>query len=126
MLQVDDVAAASRWYQTTLGLTSGHGGDEYEMLFDGDEFVLQLHRIDAHEHGFLTPDGSAVRGAGVSLWFELADREAVESLVAAAREADTRVVSPPQWNPLAHHHEATLVDPDGYLVVVHSPFEPGT
>ena len=70
MLQVSDVALASRWYQEALGLTSGHGGHEFEMLFPGEEFVLQLHPFDAHEHGFLQPDASAVRGAGVSLWFE--------------------------------------------------------
>ena len=37
MLVVSDVEASSRWYQDVLGLASGHGGDEYEMLlFDGD------------------------------------------------------------------------------------------
>lgn len=64
MLQVSDVAVASRWYQEVLGLTSGHGGDEFEMLLSGDEFVLQLHRLDAHEHGFVQPSAGETRGAG--------------------------------------------------------------
>jgi hypothetical protein len=34
------------------------------------------------------------------------------------------VVEEPHWNPLAHHHESTLVDPDGFVVVLHSPFDP--
>jgi catechol 2,3-dioxygenase-like lactoylglutathione lyase family enzyme len=124
MLQVGDVEAASRWYQQALGLRSGHGGPEFEMLFDGDEFVLQLHRLDAHEHGILRPGPDGARGAGVSLWFESADREAFAAQVERARAAGASVVEEPHWNPLAHHHESTLVDPDGYVVVLHSPFDP--
>jgi catechol 2,3-dioxygenase-like lactoylglutathione lyase family enzyme len=126
MLQVRDVAASSRWYQAVLGLRSGHGGDEFEMLLDGDAFVMQLHRLDAHEHGILRPDTDGTRGAGVSLWFQADDRDAFAALVDQARSAGATVVEDPHWNPLAHHHEATLVDPDGYVVVVHSPFEPAS
>jgi catechol 2,3-dioxygenase-like lactoylglutathione lyase family enzyme len=125
MLQVRDVEASSRWYQAALGLRSGHGGDEFEMLFDGDAFVMQLHRLDAHEHGILQPDGEGARGAGMSLWFQAADRAAFTALVDQARAAGANVVEDPHWNPLAHHHEATLLDPDGYVIVVHSPFEHG-
>jgi catechol 2,3-dioxygenase-like lactoylglutathione lyase family enzyme len=126
MLQVRDVAASSRWYQAVLGLRSGHGGDEFEMLFDGDALVMQLHRLDAHEHGILLAGTDGTRGAGVSLWFQADDRDAFTALVDQARTAGATVVEDPHWNPLAHHHEATLVDPDGYVVVVHSPFEPGS
>ncbi len=124
MLQVDDVAVSSAWYQSMLGLRSEHGGDEYEMLFDGDDFVLQLHRIDAHEHGFEPPSDSEARGAGVSLWFEAGDRAAFDATVDRARETGASFVAEPSWNPLAHHHEATLIDPDGYAVVLHSAFDP--
>ena len=96
MLQVSDVGVSSRWYQTVIGLRSGHGGDEFDMLFDGDDFVLQLHRLDAHEHGLLQPDPDAYVGGGVSLWFEAADRDAFDS----------------------------LIDPDGYIVIVNTPFDP--
>ncbi|HRE03007.1 MAG TPA: hypothetical protein PLV68_17040, partial [Ilumatobacteraceae bacterium] len=50
MIFLADVEAGSRWFQDVLGLTSGHGGTEYEMLMDGDTLVAQLHRWDAHEH----------------------------------------------------------------------------
>ncbi len=123
MLQVRDVAASSAWYQAVLGLRSGHGGNEYEMLFDGDDFVLQLHRLDAHEHGILQPAPDASRGAGVSLWFEAPDVEAFEALVEGARRAGASIVAEPAWNPAAHHREATLVDPDGYIVMLNSPFD---
>ena len=64
MLQVADVAASSAWYQRALGLRSGHGGDEFEMLFAGEPYatplILQLHRWEAHEHGFLGRDRKSV------------------------------------------------------------------
>jgi catechol 2,3-dioxygenase-like lactoylglutathione lyase family enzyme len=124
MLQVNDVEASSRWYQQALGLRSGHGGPEFEMLFDGDDFVLQLHRLDAHEHGILQAGADGGLGAGVSLWFESADRDAFAARVEQARGAGATVVEEPHWNPLAHHHESTLLDPNGYVVVLNSPFDP--
>ena len=39
MIVVSDVEAASTWFQDVLGLRSAHGGEEYEMLMDGDVMV---------------------------------------------------------------------------------------
>ena len=122
MLQVRDVEASSRWYQDALGLASAHGGSEFEMLTSDGELVLQLHHLDAHEHGFETPTEPG--GGGVSLWFECADCAAFEALFARAKAAGATVVVEPSWNPLAHHYEATLTDLDGYVVAIHSPFDP--
>ncbi|MEZ4317214.1 MAG: VOC family protein [Myxococcota bacterium] len=128
MLQVDDVEASSRWYQSVVGLVSGHGGAEYEMLFAGTPFatplLLQLHRWDAREHGFLG-DPSQPRGNGTSLWFEVDDRAALDALWERAQAQGAEVIEAPHWSPLAHHHELALRDPDGYVVVAATPFEPG-
>ena len=52
LICVRDVESSSRWYQDLLGLTSGHGGTEYERLNDGDRLVLQLHQWEIeHHHG---------------------------------------------------------------------------
>ena len=128
MLQVDDVEAASRWYQRVLGLVSGHGGAEFEMLFAGPPFAsplsLTLHRWDAHEHGFMgTPDGD--RGNGVSLWFEVPDRAAFDATWDRVAQVGATALEAPHWNPLAHHHEFSVRDLDGYVVVVATPFQPG-
>ena len=124
MIQVADVVASSQWYQRTIGLVSGHGGDEFEMLFAGEPFagplLLQLHRWEAHEHGFLGSPDLPV-GNGSSLWFQVPDRAAFDAAWARA-EPEGEVLSPPAWNPLAHHHEFTLRDPDGYISAVHTPF----
>ena len=122
MLQVHNIPASSQWYQSALGLRSGHGGDEFEMLFDGEDFVLQLHGLDGQEHGFAAAGSDTALGTGVSLWFETADRPAFEARVEQARAAGATIAAEPSWNPLAHHHEATLVDPDGYIVMLCSPF----
>jgi catechol 2,3-dioxygenase-like lactoylglutathione lyase family enzyme len=124
MLQVRDVALSSSWYHDVLGLVSGHGGDEYDMLFSGDDFVLQLHREEAGEHRIPGGEPGAGGGTGITLWFEAEHRRSFDELVARAREAGAEFVGEPQWNPKAHHHEATVLDPDGYVVVLHSPFEP--
>lgn len=124
MLQVSDVEGSSHWYQQMLGLRSGHGGDEFEMLFDGDELVLQLHRLDANEHGI--PQTSGPLGNGVSLWFEVADESTLDAIVERAPAFGTTGVEARRWNPLAHHYEATLTDPDGYIVMVNTPFTPDT
>ncbi|MGH9134953.1 MAG: VOC family protein [Ilumatobacteraceae bacterium] len=125
MIQVADVVASSAWYQRALGLVSGHGGDEFEMLFAGEPYasplLLQLHRWDAHEHGFLgSPDVPV--GNGSSVWFEVADRATFDEAWARAREAHAHVLAEPAWNPLAHHHEFTVRDLDGYVLAVHTPF----
>ena len=57
MLMVRDVQASSRWYQQVLGLTSDHGGPEYERLLSDGNLVLQLHHAGTeHHHG---PIGNA-------------------------------------------------------------------
>ena len=121
MLFVADVEASSRWYQQLFGLTSGHGGPEFEMLVVGEhQVVLQLHKIDADEHGTRVQPGST-NGLGVLLNFETAD---VETIHDRAVEMGAAVESPPTYNELAHHTEFVVVDPDGYAIAVHTPFDP--
>jgi uncharacterized glyoxalase superfamily protein PhnB len=127
MIQVADVVAASLWYQRTLGLVSGHGGEEFEMLFAGAPYesalLLQLHRWDAHEHGFLGRPDVPV-GNGSSLWFGVADHADFDAAWKRAAESGAEVLAEPSWNPLAHHHEFALRDVDGYVLAVHTPFSP--
>ena len=126
MIQVSDVEASSAWYQRAMRLVSGHGGDEFEMLFAGEPYetplLLQLHRWEAHEHGFLGSSDLPV-GNGSSLWFEVADRAEFDAAWQTAVDAGAAVLAEPTWNPLAHHHEFSLRDPDGYVIAVHTPFE---
>lgn len=118
MIVVCDVEAASKWFQDVLGLSSGHGGDEYEMLMDRDEMVAQLHRWDAHEHPHLGNVADASRGNGVLLWFVTDDFDA---LVAWVEKAKAKVLDGPLYNPNGRQHEIWLQGPEGYRVVVAGP-----
>ena len=118
MLTCASVSRSSDWYQHTIGLVSAHGGDEYEMLTHDGVTVLQLHELDAHEHPHLVRPDTEL-GNGVAVWFESADYAAA---VARAASAGADVLEGDHVNPLAHHREIWLGDPDGYVVVISSPF----
>lgn len=117
LIAVNDIAASRHWYQATLGLASGHGGDDYEQLMAGDEMVLQLHRWEAHAHPHLG-QADIAHGNGVLLWFLADDFDAALRRV---REAGADVLEGPKVNANARHREIWLRDPDGYVVVVAGP-----
>lgn len=122
-----DVRASSRFYQRLLGCLGGHGGGEYERLYDprlhasewgSDGLILQLHAWDIdHDHGPMG-DPAVPVGNGVLLWFELDDFDAA---VVRARELGAPIVRDVHRNPNPGHRELWLHDPDGYTVVVCSP-----
>lgn len=125
MLSVADVESASRWYQTLLGLTSDHGGPEYERLLAGGTLVLQLHRRDvAHHHGLIGEMDVPV-GNGVLVWFgEVAN---FDDVVGRAGDMGVELIRAPHRNPPEGdgngpaHRELWVRDLDGYTVVVASP-----
>lgn len=115
LIVVDSVENSRRWYQDVLGLSGGHGGCDYERLFDDQVMVLQLHRWDAHEHAHLGDAAIKSRGNGVVLWFCC---EKIDSVQQRAFENAATVLQPLQINTNANHREIWLRDPDGYVVVV--------
>lgn len=122
-----DVLASSRWYQELLGCVGGHGGTEYERLWNprlhtskwgSDGLILQLHDWKAeHHHGLIGDIGKPI-GNGVLLWFEVDDFDAA---VARARALDATIVRDVHTNPNAGHLEIWIKDLDGYTVVLASP-----
>jgi len=123
MIAVRDVEASSRWYQQLLGLTSNHGGAEYERLLADGVLALQLHHIDVgHHHGPIGEPGDSP-GSGVLLWFgEVSDFDGV---LARVEELGATVAKPVHRNPPEgegpSHREVWIHDLDGYTVVVASP-----
>jgi predicted enzyme related to lactoylglutathione lyase len=126
LIAVHDVEASSLWYQHLLGLTSDHGGTEYERLLADGVLVLQLHRHDVeHHHGPVVAVPQAPLGIGALLWFgEVGDFDAA---VDRAHSLGAPIVRPPHRNPPADdgngpsHREIWISDPDGYTVVLASP-----
>jgi len=118
LLYVRDVPASSAWYCALLGATSGHGGDEYERVMSGNDFILQLHSWDDDHHHGTPGDPDAAVGNGVIAWFALDDFDAA---VTRATTLQATVVRAPHRNPNANQMEIWLRDPDGYLVVIAGP-----
>lgn len=125
MLMVRDVEASSRWYQQLLGLTSDHGGPEYERLLSDGDLVLQLHHAGTDHHHGPVGDPRVMVGNGVLVWFgEVAD---FDGAVRRAARLGADVVKDVHRNPPdgdgngPSHREVWIRDPDGYVVVVASP-----
>ena len=119
MIAVRDVAGSSRWYQRLLGCESGHGGDEYEQLVKDGELLIQLHHSHADEHPGMGDPDAAPHGYGVLLWFRTSD---FDGAVKRAREMQVEILSDVAVNPLAQHREFGVRDPDGYTVMLCSPY----
>jgi catechol 2,3-dioxygenase-like lactoylglutathione lyase family enzyme len=120
MIVVGDVEASSRWYQRLLGCKSGHGGPEYEQLVDEKgTMLLQLHDWDAHEHPNMGDPKAKPYGNGVLLWFET---DHFDQVVERARAMQATILDGPLVNPNARHREIWIRDPDGYVVVLASPY----
>ena len=116
MLFVDDVEKTSAFYQRLLGLKSAHGGREYEMLTDAEgRLCLQLHHAHAEEHGGERLPAGSARGAGVLLYFAVAD---VRAIYAGAQAMGATCEGPPTYIRIAGHTEFVVRDPDGYAVAV--------
>jgi predicted enzyme related to lactoylglutathione lyase len=123
LLAVRDVEASSRWYQELVGLTSGHGGAEYEMLMADGEIVIQLHMRDVEHHHGAVVDPEVPVGNGVLVWLgEVSD---FDGAVERAGAMGVEIVRDTHRNPPAgegpSHREIWLRDPDGYTVVLASP-----
>src|SRR5262245_6252016 len=120
LIAVADVEAGSRWFQQVLGLTSGHGGPDYEMLLDGGEIAAQLHQWEADEHPYIGNPGEPSRGNGVLLWFWTDDFDAALGRVQAH---DVTVLDGPLFNPNSRNREVWVRGPEGYVVGVAGPGE---
>ncbi len=113
MLFAKDVEATSKWYQDFLGMRSGHGGPEFEMLMDGESLLLQLHQLDAdHDHGVGT---AAPLGNGILVYVHVDD---VDAAFARAGQLGIEILADLQYNPQARMREFTARDPNGYAIGV--------
>lgn len=85
---------------------------------------MQLHRWEVEHHHGRIGDPSLAHGNGVLLWFEIDDFDVA---VARAVELQAEIVLPRHRNPPdgiggPNHWEIWLRDPDGYVVVLASPY----
>ena len=114
MLVVGDVPAASKWYQELLGVTSGHGGEEFDMIMEGHELLFTLHHSDIEEHPVLAAPNETP-GSGVLLYFSVED---VNPVYERAKTMTAELIDEPHLNEKAQSVEFSLYDPDGYALTV--------
>jgi catechol 2,3-dioxygenase-like lactoylglutathione lyase family enzyme len=125
LIAVSDVRASSLWYQRLLGCKSDHGGSVYERLVFRGDLVLQLHSFESdHDHGPIGDRYDKPYGNGLLLWFEVDDFDAIleRSIEMGVEIVFPRHRNPPDGNGGPNHWECWMRDPDGYVVVVASPF----
>ena len=136
LICVTDVESSSRWYQRLLSCRGAHGGSHYEQLVKDGRIILQLHSFQVeHHHGpignpadrpYGTIGNPADRpyGNGVILWFEVDDFDVV---LERAAEMGVEIILGRHRNPAdghggPNHWECWMRDPDGYTLVVASPY----
>ena len=125
LIAVSNVEASSRWYQQLLGVQSNHGGKVYEQLVHHGRIVLQLHSFEVeHHHGPIANPDDRPYGNGLLLWFEVDDFDETQ---ARATQMGAEIILPRHRNPPdgkggPNHWEIWLRDPDGYKIVVASPY----
>jgi len=125
LIAVTDVETSSRWYQQLLGCSSNHGGSAYDQLVSNGQLILQLHSFEVeHDHGPIGNREDRPYGNGVLLWFEVDDFDAV---MKRADEMNVEIELARHRNPSdgeggPNHWECWMRDPDGYVVVVASPY----
>lgn len=117
IIGVGDVAASFKWYQTLLGQEQSQPAHDYfGQISDTDGTVLLcLHAWGAHEHPTLTSADLATPGNGLILFFRVDDFQA--SLF-RARALVGQLAEEPNQNPATGTMEFSLIDPDGYYVMV--------
>ena len=114
MLVVRDVPASSAWYQELLDTTSGHGGNEFDMITSGHDLLLLLHHGDHVEHGGLTSPNETP-GSGVLIYFSVDD---LGPVFERAQAMGAKLIDEPHMNEKASSVEFSLYDPDGYALTV--------
>jgi len=116
MLVVASVPASAAWYAELFGLTSGHGGDQFEMMMGPDgQMELMLHHREFGEHPGMTDPKEGTPGRGVLLYLSVPDAQAIFE---QAKTMDADLVDEPHFNPNARSVEFTLRDLDGYAISV--------
>ena len=115
IIGVADVEISSRWYQDIFGCSSKHGGATFDVLVDENKIVLIcLHKWGEHDHPTL--QGPKPKpGNGLILYFRIKNFETVlRNLKHIGHPLETDI----QTNPNSGQREFSLLDPDGYYIIV--------
>lgn len=112
MLAVNDVEKSSQWLQRVFGWKSNHGGPHFEELVNSDKSpLLMLHHLDADEHPQLKNLDEGNLGIGVTVYVNVPN---LNETFEKAKGAEAKILDEPHFNELAHQHEFSFKDINGY------------
>lgn len=115
IIAVKNVEKISTWYQLIFDFRSIHGGDEFEVLVNKEEEVMIcLHKWGRHEHATMK-NPSIVPGNGLILYFRT---ENIEEIRQRLEMVDYSVEEEIQLNPNSGKKEFSVVDPNGYYLII--------
>lgn len=117
IIGVAHVVRSFHWYQALFGQPKTAPAHDYfgQLVDDDGTVLLSLHEWGAHEHPSLTSPDLATPGNGLILFFRVDDFEAA---LTRARALVDRLEEEPHRNPATGTHEFSLLDPDGYYVMI--------
>ncbi len=115
IIAVKDVEASSKWYQAVFGCTSLHGGNEFDVLVNGNkEVLICLHLWGVHEHPTMM-DKNITSGNGLILYFRTENMKVIRQNV---EKIGGIVEEDIHLNPNSRKMEFSLRDPDGYYLTI--------
>lgn len=114
IIAVKNVEASSKWYQSLLGCSSGHGGEVFEILVDQNGVqILSLHLWGEHDHPTFTTPANA--GNGLILYFLVEDLALIwENAV----KLGASVEKEPSLNANSGRREFSIRDLDNYYISI--------
>jgi uncharacterized glyoxalase superfamily protein PhnB len=123
-LSVGNLSASAQWYQEALGFQHvfsipGPAGQPALVHLRWARYADLLLRQDSAR------DPAAVKGAGITLTFNLIDGGSVDDLAARARQNGATLASEPKNQPW-NARDFRVTDPDGFcLCFSQGPVDPG-
>ncbi|MEL6987028.1 MAG: glyoxalase [Bacteroidota bacterium] len=115
IIGVESVRESAQWYQNVFACRSAHGGDEFDILIsNSDDVLLCLHKWGAHDHPTLMRKSNAP-GNGLILYFRVRNLEEIrERLRKMTYDVEQEII----LNANSNKMECSVMDPDGYLLII--------
>ncbi len=115
IIAVNDVLQSSQWYQQLFNCKSIHGGSTFDVMVDEiGEVILCLHQWVEHEHPSMTNKEISV-GNGLILYFRTDDLDRIRK---NALNMNVPIEKEVTISPNSGKREFSIVDPDGYHLII--------